>query len=61
MSAMLASLIGALTLLLRGFKPDARVSIGRREISESGMALLLMPFYLAPWGIILGLGPFLRR
>jgi hypothetical protein len=59
--AMLASLLGLMTLVLRGFAPDARVEIRRRVIAGAWMAFLLLLFYLPPWVILLGYRFFLIR
>jgi len=61
MAAILVSALGLMTLLLRGFEPDARVAISGRVIADANLALLLLLLYLPPWITILGLGFFLRR
>jgi len=61
MAAMLTSALGMMTLLLRGFEPDARLAIVGRMISDATMTGLLVFFYLPPWIVLMGFGYFVRR
>ena len=61
MISILSSILGVLTLLLRGFKPDARLEVFGRQFSGAAMSLLLLPLYFPPWVIIVGYALFFRR